>query len=146
MDYQGQLMRRGNDCRAYIHFVWSTHNREPLITEEIARPLLSCISSTCKELGVEVVALNGVEDHVHLLVNLPSTLTMCELARRTKGASSHLATHRLGAEGFKWQDGYAAFSVSAWNVRQVAEYIDRQQEHHEKRTLKSVLEPGLDIG
>ena len=66
----------------------------------------------CQERGVEILALGGVEDHLHLLVRMAATLAVSDLARHLKGSSAHLATYDVAAsEFFKWQGGYAAFSL-----------------------------------
>ncbi len=93
------------------------------------------------ELRAEVIALNGMEDHVHLVVRLNATLSAAALAKQVKGSSSHLVRQILGREEFKWQEGYGAFTISPWDVFKVREYVRRrQQEHHRDRTTKDVLE------
>jgi REP element-mobilizing transposase RayT len=88
-----------------------------------------------------VIALGGGDDHVHLLVQLPSALSVSDLMRRVKGSSAHLATHTLApATFFKWQPGYGSVSVSPRHLAQVSDYIARQREHHAAGTLVSLLE------
>jgi putative transposase len=103
----------------FVHCVWATWDRLPLLTSEIESRVHHAIAAKVVELGAEVVAVGGIEDHLHLLV------------RQAKGASAHLVTHEITpGEAFKWQGGYAAFSVSPRHVREVSEYIARQREHH----------------
>ena len=116
----------------YVHVVWATWDRLPLLSGEFERAVYRAIGAKCDELGAEVIALGGVEDHVHLLVALPATIALAEFVGKVKGASSHLATHRALPDGtfFKWQGAYGAVSVSPRDVAEVSGYIARQQEHH----------------
>lgn len=68
-----------NKLAVYIHFVWSTWDRLPLITEEIERPLHRFIWATCQDNGCNPIAVGGTEDHVHLLVELASRLALVSL-------------------------------------------------------------------
>ncbi len=78
-----------------------------------------------------MLAIGGVEGHVHVLVRIPTTVSVAGLVKQIKGSSSHLVTHRLGGrETFKWQGGYGAFTVSKENVPAVRRYVLRQKEHH----------------
>lgn len=88
-----------------------------------------------------MLALGGIEDHVHLLARMPKSVLVPDVAKRAKGASSHLATHMLNRLGFKWQESYSAFSVSRWDVPKITEYIRNQEEHHRMHTTKTALEP-----
>jgi putative transposase len=114
----------------YVHLVWATWDRLPLITGEIERTPYAAIRLEADKLRVEVLELGGVEDHVHVLARLPTTVSVAELAKQLKGSTSHLVTHRLiGVETFKWQGGYGAFSVSKSGVPRVAGYIQNQRAH-----------------
>jgi putative transposase len=89
-----KLRRAGN--AVYVHLVWGTWDRLPLVTEALRPMIYRAIGAACAEMGAEVVALGGIEDHVHLLVHLPATVAVADLAKRVKGASSHLVTHAPG--------------------------------------------------
>jgi putative transposase len=136
-------MRR-TQIGVFIHLVWGTWDRLPLLSSEIEQVVYRAISAKCADLGVQVVTIGGVEDHVHLLVRLPATLSIADLVKELKGASSHLVTHRSPlAPGrvFKWQGGaYAAFSVSPRQILRVRDYIARQKEHHLAGSLTSEWE------
>jgi REP element-mobilizing transposase RayT len=82
------------------------------------------------------MALGGVADHVHLLIDLPATLAISDLLKHVKGTSSHLVTQHLQpGQFFKWQGAYAAFSVDPLQTSTVIRYIVRQAEHHAAGTL-----------
>ncbi len=115
----------------YLHCVWATWDRLPLITPQIETQLYSAISAKCKELKCAPFAIGGIEDHVHLLVRFPTTLSVASLIKEVKGASSHLATHKITpAEFFKWQGAYGAFTVSKDVVERVSSYVLNQKKHH----------------
>jgi putative transposase len=84
-------------------------------------------------LGGRLLAVNGVEDHVHLLASMTATTSIAEIAGKVKGSSSKWINETFPEQsGFAWQRGYAAFSVSESQVARVAAYIARQKLHHEK--------------
>lgn len=127
----------------FVHCVWATWDRLPLLTGEVERAAFRAIAAKCQQLGANLIALGGVEDHVHLLVQIPATLTVAKLMDQVKGASSHLVTHTvLPADGFfKWQGAYGAFTVSQRHLDAVANYIKHQRQHHAAATTIAAYEP-----
>ncbi|HKV83302.1 MAG TPA: IS200/IS605 family transposase [Ktedonobacterales bacterium] len=126
----------------YVHLVWATWDRLPLLVGESERGVYRCLEDTCRANGVAMLAIGGVEDHVHLVVQLPATLAVATLVKRLKGASSHLATHRLAPiEFFKWQGGYGAFSASANGLPALFAYVRNQKDHHRLGSLIAAYEP-----
>jgi|SRR5579862_7302062 len=123
-------MRR-NKLKVYLHFVWKTWDRQPLIAPGIERGLHRSIEGIAIKNGCSVLAIGGTEDHVHLFVKFPATVTMADLMRRVKGGSSNYANAELVEAGaFRWQGNYGAFSVSQRDKQRVIDYIMRQKEHH----------------
>ncbi|MGQ9682590.1 MAG: IS200/IS605 family transposase [Anaerolineae bacterium] len=95
------------------------------------RQLYRNIADQAREVGCTLLALGGIEDHVHLVVSLPATVTVAQLAKQVKGASSHFAGDVLSmGTGNKWQGFYGAFTVSRWDLDRVIGYVRRQKEHH----------------
>jgi len=88
--------------------------------------------------GLEGVpeAVGGVADHVHLLVGLKSTHCLADFVRDLKKAATNWVHETLHEDKFSWQNGYAAFSVSATSRQAVREYIARQEEHHRTKTFR----------
>jgi len=133
-------MRR-DTLAIYVHLVWATWDRLPLITPAIERPLHRVIASEAQKMGCTLLALNSVPDHLHILVRMPSTVAVAELVKQLKGVSSRFVNDTLKPESpFKWQGFYGAFSVSRWDVERIVAYIQRQKEHHEVGTLIAELE------
>jgi putative transposase len=132
---------RRDTLAVYVHLVWATWDRLPLITPEIERPLHRMIASETQKMGCILLALNSVPDHLHILVRMPSTITIADLVKQLKGASSHFVNQVLTpVQPFKWQGFYGAFSVSRWDVERIMAYIQQQKEHHKDGTLSSELE------
>lgn len=128
-------MRR-NKLALYVHFVWSTWDREPIIDSAFERRLHRFIEKVARDMRCTVLAINGVEDHIHVLLSPPSTVTIAELAKRMKGASSHFVNEEIQpGYHFKWQGSYGAFTVSRWDVQKIIDYINHQKEHHANDTL-----------
>ena len=124
----------------YLHFVWETWDRLPLITDQ-ENLIYKAILEKCKTLGVTAIAIGGMPDHVHLLVRFPSTISVADFVKEVKGSTSHLVTHRINSEEFfKWQGAYAAFSMSEKDVPSIKSYIQHQKEHHNGDQLDPILE------
>ncbi|MEM7392192.1 MAG: IS200/IS605 family transposase [Verrucomicrobiota bacterium] len=119
------------------HCIWSTKGHARLIREEIEKDVWRILSACASNHGLVVARAGGVEDHVHVLMDIPKTMTVSEAMKRLKGASS-AAINKAGLmkEQFAWQDGYGAFTVSTSNVPEVLAYIGRQRTHHKTQTFK----------
>jgi REP element-mobilizing transposase RayT len=125
----------------YVHLVWATWDRLPLLVGEVERVAYADIATQALALHSEVLEIGGIEDHVHVLVRFPTTVAVSQLAKQMKGSSSHLIGHRVDrSAGFKWQGGYGAFTVSKPGVQRVRDYIRAQREHHVSGTLDDDLE------
>jgi putative transposase len=118
----------------YIHLVWATWDRQSLITSAIETRLYNQLRSRCRDMQAHLHAIGGMPDHIHLLIRLPATLSIAEIVRDLKGASSHFATHLLGCPDFRWQGAYSAFSVGPKGVEAVCTYIEGQKQHHSRQT------------
>lgn len=120
-----------NKLVIYLHLVWGTWDREPRIEPWLEHTLHERIAMEAEGQGCTVLALNGVADHVHLLVALPSTVEIARLMQQLKGATSRYLNRRYRlTPRFRWEDVYGAFSVSRWDVDMIAGYIAKQKRHH----------------
>ena len=120
-----------------IHCVWSTKDREPVLTPQIRERLWPYLGGIARENGIKSIAIGGVADHVHALVSLPSTLSTAKALQLLKANSSkwiHGTFPTLRA--FAWQEGYGAFSISVSGVEQTVEYIRNQEGHHQTRSFR----------
>jgi putative transposase len=118
----------------YLHVVFSTKERRKLITKDFQPKLWSYMAGIGRNNGFLVLANGGMEDHTHLLIQLPATLALAKAVQLLKGGSSKW----VGEHGreFSWQEGYSAFSVSKSKVSTVVKYIASQEAHHRKITFE----------
>ena len=125
----------------YVHLVWATWDRLPLITEAILPRLYAAIAEKCRELKCVPIAIGGMSEHVHLLARLHSTIAVATLVKEVKGSSSHLVTHEIArGDFFKWQGAYGAFTLRKDEVAMVSAYIEHQREHHAARANSLIVE------
>ncbi|MCH7399482.1 IS200/IS605 family transposase [Belliella sp. DSM 107340] len=129
--------------KVYIHFVWSTKNREPqLVTKEIRKMVWSHIQENVKKKGIFIDFVNGYSDHCHCLVSLGVDQSIQKVMQLIKGESSFwinrndIIVPTLGGKKFEWQDEYFAVSVSESMIEKVRNYIKKQEEHHSKKTYQ----------
>src|SRR5579872_3013132 len=125
----------------YIHLVFSTKNRRPLLRDPVQRNALHAyLGGISKTIDCPPLVVGGVEDHVHLLCRFGRTLSQAEWVKELKRVSN-LWLQEQGPEyvDFQWQGGYADFSVSQSNLDAVKHYIARQEEHHRKLTFQDEL-------
>jgi REP element-mobilizing transposase RayT len=121
----------------YLHFVFSTKNREPLIHSEIEERVWAYIAGVTKRHGMVPIQIGGIDDHVHALIGCPTTLSPSQIAKAIKGDSSYGMRREFeGFLSFGWQDGYGVFSVSRSALTSVADYIRTQREHHSKLSFE----------
>ena len=120
------------------HLIFATKNREPLIAPAWRARLHEYLGGTVDGLGGTPQGVGGVGDHVHLLVGLKPTHCLSDFMRELKKASSVWAAATSG-HPFHWQEGYAAFTVSASARADVQRYLARQEEHHRTRSFREEL-------
>src|SRR5437879_3571433 len=118
----------------YIHLVFSTKDRRPLLRDKSTRDTLhSYLGGISKQLDCPPILVGGVEDHIHLLARFGRTITQAEWVKELKRVSNLWLKERgRDYADFEWQGGYADFSVSQSNLEQVKQYIANQEEHHRK--------------
>lgn len=122
--------------KSFIHFIWATKNREPLITNDLKPLLLQHIKENSIQKGIFIDTLNCVSDHIHLLVSLGTEQTIAKTAMLIKGESSFWVNkQKLLRYKFEWQDEYIALSVSYSAIDKLRVYIRNQEEHHKKKTF-----------
>lgn len=116
-----------------IHLVFSTKDRRKTIAAEFQPKLWAYSAGICKKQGIFVHAIGGMEDHVHFLIQVPATLALAKAVLTIKSNSSRWANEE--GQKLAWQQGYAAFSVSASIVPDVVRYIQNQEAHHRKMSF-----------
>ena len=127
--------------RAYYHVVWGTYERKPFITPEVEPQLYGYLVNKAAELGVYVYAINGIEDHVHLIITLPPRHALAYIVKVLKGSSSHYVNHSLALDfQFAWQRGYGALTLGKRQLSQAKAYVAAQKTHHAEDTTNAWLE------
>ena len=131
-------------AKVYLHAIFSTKNREPILADAWRDELFSVLGGATNNLGCQSLIVGGVADHVHLLFQLGRTITIAEAIGKIKSTSS-LWINQMHPElsGFNWQAGYAVFSVSQSNVEAVRTYVRNQPEHHKTQSFQDELREWL---
>jgi len=120
-----------------VHVVFSTKDRKPQLDTTLEQRLYPYLGGIVRELGGKLFNVNGVEDHLHLLMAIRPTMSIAEIVGKVKGSSSKwLHDNFPERRSFAWQRGYGAFSVSESQVARVSAYIDRQKLHHRKAPFR----------
>ncbi len=120
--------------RLYYHLVWGTKNRLPLIDNELEKQLFPYLVAKAREMESYVYAINGWEDHVHIVNSIPPKYSIAQVVKRLKGASSH------DFEGLWWQRGYGVLSLGERQRPIAIAYVENQKIHHAQKTTISWLE------
>ncbi|MGN6418859.1 MAG: IS200/IS605 family transposase [Pseudobacter sp.] len=125
----------------FVHVIVTVHERKPLLKKPIRTVLFAHLQRDASEKGTKVMAVNGVEDHLHLMIQLHPAQNLLQVMNALKSeAANWINNSNLLTEPFEWQDGFAAYSVSPSGVKQVADFIGKQEEYHKSKSLESELE------
>lgn len=122
-------------AQIYIHLVFSTKERIPLIPAETGPRLHAYLAGAGQAIQCPVLMAGGIADHVHLLFRLSKNLALSNAVRELKVESSKWMKEQ-GVPSFAWQAGYGAFSIGASQVEAVTDYIRHQERHHRQRTFQ----------
>jgi len=122
---------------SYFHCVFSTKERRNLITPTLRDRLWPFLGGIARKNKMKAIEIGGMEDHIHILLSLPSTLSIAKALQLIKGGSSKwvhetFPDHRM----FGWQVKYGAFSVSFSQLDTIIQYIKDQKEHHRQMTFQ----------
>ena len=120
-----------------IHLIFSTKNREALLTPEIETELYPYLASIFNAMKSPALIINGTSDHLHTLFSLSRVVTIADIVEEVKTESSKwIKTRGREFRNFHWQSGYGAFSIGQSQVSTVKRYITRQKEHHRHVTFQ----------
>lgn len=123
----------------YLHIIFSTKDRRPLIYHEIEHRLHGYLAGIANEHKVPILEINGAKDHLHMLLKFSPNVQLATLMKELKCYSSGWMK-KAGYNDFRWQEGYGAFSCSVNHVPKVKQYIHNQKEHHKVYTFDDELE------
>jgi putative transposase len=143
-------MHSFNSC--LVDCVWSTKNREPILSSDLRERLWPYLGGIAKENKIKALAIGGAADHVHMLLSLPPILSVAKAIQLLKGNSSkwiHETFPKM--RSFEWQQGYGAFSIGISAMDSTIAYIRDQANHHRGRSFREEFQTmlhrhGFDYG
>lgn len=123
--------------KVWVHFVWTTKNRLPLLTDDIRQRVFQHIRENARAKGIFLDYINGYREHVHCLISLGTEQTISQIVKLLKGESSHwINQQKLCATKFQWQHEYFAVGVCESILDRTRDYIRNQEQHHSKKTFE----------
>lgn len=121
----------------YIQFVFAVKSRESQIQPSWKNELYKYITGIVQNNKSKMLAVNGMSDHIHIFIGYKPSVSVPDLVKDIKVASSLWVTgEKLTKQKFNWQDGYGAFSYSKSHIDKVCKYIQNQELHHRKKTFR----------
>jgi putative transposase len=131
----------------WIHLVWGTKRREPLLQKSVRFEIFEHIRETARAKDIHVDFINGHVDHVHCLISMGASQNIADIAKQLKGESSHWANNKtsLLKHKLEWCEGYYAVSIGVSSLEAVREYIKNQEEHHRKKSFAEECEEFMRI-
>lgn len=121
----------------YIQTVFAVSNRQSLIKPEFREELYKYITGIVKNQGQKLISINGVLDHIHILIGLRPAMALADLVQEIKADSTNFINKKKWLRGrFSWQEGYGAFSYGHSQLDTIIRYIQNQEKHHSRRTFR----------
>ena len=121
----------------YIHVIFAVQGRQNLISKQHKDELHKYITGIIQNKNQKVIAINGMHDHIHILIGIRPDMALSNLIRDVKANSSRFINEKRWVMGkFSWQEGFGAFSYSQSQLGSVANYIKNQEKHHSKKTFR----------
>ena len=130
-------MGSGSFSQIYVHVVFAVKGRNSLIHSLWEEELYKYVSGIVRNKDQKLLAINGMPDHIHILIGLKPSCRLSDLVREVKKASNKFINERkLSRYKFEWQEGYGAFSYSHSALDKVIAYVNNQKDHHKKKTFQ----------
>lgn len=125
----------------YVHVIWTVRGREALLSKPVRRVMLAHLQKEGEEKGLRVLAAGGADDHIHCLLQLMPSQNLAQVTRSIRVLTADwLNEAKLLTAEFAWEEEYFAYSVSPSGVRQVIDFIGKQEEYHLTKSLDHELE------
>ena len=122
----------------YIQAVFAVSSRQSLIKAEFKEELFKYVTGIVRNQGQKLISINGMPDHVHILIGLKPAIALADLVREIKADSSNFVNEKKFVHGkFSWQEGYGAFSYGHSQLDTVIRYIRNQETHHQRSSFRS---------
>lgn len=127
----------GTFSQIYIQVIFAVQNRESLIQSSWEEELYKYISGIIRNKEQKMLAINGIQNHIHFFIGMKPSCCLSDLVREVKKSSNEFINEkRFSRFKFKWQEGFGAFSYSCSQIDSVVKYIMNQKEHHRKKTFR----------
>ena len=128
--------------RTYYHLIWSTSSRQPLITPDREQELYGYIIGKSDAISCIVHAINGMEDHLHIVASIPPKISVSDFVKQIKGSSAYHMNHIHSSLklSFAWQEGYGVFTLGSKQLEIAKTYVANQKIHHAEKTIIKALE------
>jgi len=121
----------------YIQTVFAVNGRLSLIQPEFKEDLYKYITGIVRNNGQKLISINGMSDHIHILIGLRPAMALADLVRDIKADSSNFVNKQKWLRGkFSWQEGYGSFSYGHSQLDTIIRYIQNQEKHHKRRSFK----------
>jgi len=128
--FKSEYLLKTTYTKLLTHLIWSTKSRQPCLNKEIRPELYRHIETCLTEERGKLIEIGGIDDHIHLLIDTPKHVPLCEIVKSLKTKSNHWIQNNSSIKDFSWQKGFAGFSVSLGSKDAVRKYIQQQEEHH----------------
>lgn len=129
-------MSSGTFSQIYIHLIFAVRGRESAISSVWEESLYKYITGIVQNKGHKMLAINGMPDHIHILIGFKPSGCLSDLVREIKKSSNTFVNENYTRARFQWQAGYGAFSYSHSALDKVISYIINQKAHHTVKTFK----------
>ena len=126
-----------------MHCVFATKERQPFLSHEIRDRLHPYLGGIARDNSMKALAIGGTEDHVHILLSIPATLSVSKAMQLMKGNFSKWLRDtfpEIKSKEFAWQQGFGAFSISVSSIDDTVRYIRNQEQHHQKKSFRTEFE------
>ena len=128
--------------RSYAHLIWTTKGRQPWITPSVEPQLYAHMVDSVAKIGCYVYAVNGLPDHVHVVLAIPPKHSVAYVVQMLKGSTAHFINHVLRPDEyhFQWQRGYGYLTLGQTQLERAVAYVEKQKDHHAQNTTNRWLE------
>jgi putative transposase len=125
-------LTRHSYSKIYLHLVWSTQQRNPIIQDSFKLDLYRYIGEIAKNKNWLILAIGGISDHIHVLIKISTSDAAKDVARTLKANSSRFVRDNFDGL-FSWQEGYGVFSVDEKCLSSIRDYVLNQEMRHDKQ-------------
>lgn len=120
-----------------VHYVFSTKGRRKTLSDDLRKRLWPYMGGIARQNSMKALAVGGTDDHAHVLLSLPPTLSLAKAIQLIKGGSSRWVHETFPSHSdFAWQQAYGAFSIGVSGIEETVRYIESQERHHRTRSFE----------